>query len=256
MSDADVTPIRFPRMAEVIAGDLRRRIATGELAEGQTLPLEAELVARYGVSRPTVRETIRILESQALITVTRGSRSGAVVQPPDLKVAALHSAIRLQRDQTTLGDVFVARVEISLAAARLLAARRDHAATDELRALHEQELHADPAASEYARAVTRFHGAVVELAGNHTLMLLRNIVEEIVHAHERTLGDVEALWVPMARSHDQHDHERLIELVERGDPDAVERLWRPHLARSAEQVLARLGPATVVDILGPDGLGR
>jgi DNA-binding GntR family transcriptional regulator len=50
MGNGEAAPaVRYPRIAEVVAGDLRRQIVTGELEEGQTLPREAELIARYGV---------------------------------------------------------------------------------------------------------------------------------------------------------------------------------------------------------------
>lgn len=56
--------LRVPKAAEHVAAKIRRQIVTGELPEGTALPPEAELVARYGVSRPTLREAFRILESE------------------------------------------------------------------------------------------------------------------------------------------------------------------------------------------------
>lgn len=256
MSGNEARPaIRYPRIAEMVAGDLRRQIVSGELGEGDSLPLEAELIARYGVSRPTLREAIRILESQSLIAVTRGSRSGALVQPPDIKVAALHAAIRLQLDGTTLADVFAARIEIGLAAARLLASRPNRKVIAQLRRLHAHELGAAHDSTDYALAVTAFHAAVVESAGNQTLALVRNILEEIALAHERALGDVEGRWMLVADDHDQDDHTQLIELLAAGDVDAVDALWRTHLERSTRHILDRIGPTTVVNIVGRDGLG-
>jgi GntR family transcriptional regulator, transcriptional repressor for pyruvate dehydrogenase complex len=65
--------LRAPKTAELIATDLRRRIVRGELKSGETLPPELQLMEQYGVSRPTLREAFRILESEALIASAAGS---------------------------------------------------------------------------------------------------------------------------------------------------------------------------------------
>jgi len=66
------TATRAPKTGELVAGHLRRQIVRGELRPGETLPLEAELMEQYGVSRPTLREAFRILESETLISVRSG----------------------------------------------------------------------------------------------------------------------------------------------------------------------------------------
>src|SRR5690349_3670465 len=79
--------VRVPKAAELVAARIRRQIVDGDLPAGTGLPPEAELVARYGVSRPTLREAFRILESERLVTVRRGVKGGALVQSPSLDVA-------------------------------------------------------------------------------------------------------------------------------------------------------------------------
>ena len=56
-----------------VATDLQRLIMTGDLALGARLPSEAELSIQHGVSRSTIREALRVLESQNLIVTTRGA---------------------------------------------------------------------------------------------------------------------------------------------------------------------------------------
>ena len=80
--------VRAPKTAELIAGRLRRQIVRGELKEGDTLPPELALMGQFGVSRPTLREAFRILETESLICVRRGARGGAQVTAPELSVAA------------------------------------------------------------------------------------------------------------------------------------------------------------------------
>ena len=58
------TPVRVPKAAELVAAQLRGQIVRGELAEGDALPPEHELMQRFGVSRPTLREAFRVLEEK------------------------------------------------------------------------------------------------------------------------------------------------------------------------------------------------
>lgn len=83
--------VRVPKMAELVAAQLRRKIVRGELAEGEALPAESALMAEFAVSRPTLREAFRVLESESLINVRRGARGGARVQVPEGTVAARYA---------------------------------------------------------------------------------------------------------------------------------------------------------------------
>jgi len=69
-----------------IADEVRAAIVSGELAEGDSLGREPDLVERFGVSRPSLREALRILEAEGLITVVRGARGGVVVHAPDKRI--------------------------------------------------------------------------------------------------------------------------------------------------------------------------
>lgn len=62
-----------------IADALREAIVEGRLEVDARLPSESELAARFGVSRPTVREALKRLAAQNLIRTTRGTQGGAFV---------------------------------------------------------------------------------------------------------------------------------------------------------------------------------
>ena len=68
---------------EQIADELRALIVAGELEEGESLGREPDLVERFGVSRPSLREALRILEAEGLITVVRGVLGGVVAHQPE-----------------------------------------------------------------------------------------------------------------------------------------------------------------------------
>src|SRR5699024_457952 len=75
--------LRWRRLAETVADQIRGRILAGELAEGDVLPKESELRRQYPVNVQSLREALRILESEGLVRVRRGNRGGAVVHRPD-----------------------------------------------------------------------------------------------------------------------------------------------------------------------------
>src|SRR5262249_8116355 len=152
---------------ELIADELRSMIVTGRLSDGASLGRESDLVERFGVSRPSLREALRILEAEGLVSVVRGVRGGVVVRQPDERATDRNAALVLQFRNTTIADVHEARSVIEPAAARMLASgRRRRAAADELRAIvaAEQEAIDDPV--EYGRASAQFHGRLVAMAGN------------------------------------------------------------------------------------------
>src|SRR5947209_200378 len=97
--------LRVPKMAELVASELRRRVVSGELQEGDALPPESTLMETFGVSRPTLREAFRVLESEGLIEVHRGSRGGARVRLPTNDVVARYAGLVLEHGQATIADV-------------------------------------------------------------------------------------------------------------------------------------------------------
>src|SRR5215475_2209197 len=88
-------PVRAPKTSELIAARLRRQIVRGVVKPGDKLPPETQLMGQFGVSRPTIREAFRILETERLIVVRPGSRGGAQVAAPDLTVAARYVGLLL-----------------------------------------------------------------------------------------------------------------------------------------------------------------
>ena len=238
-------------MAELVALELRRRIVRGELAEGDALPSEAELMAEFAVSRPTLREAFRVLESESLLSIRRGARGGARVHVPDGSLAARYAGFILEHRSATLQDVYTARTVIEAPCAGLLAGRRTAADLDRLHAaLAEAEsLIDDPPA--FIRAHLRFHALVVELSGNQTLVLLNGMVRHIIDRANWSHVDLDAGTEENVRANLSgfRAHVRLVELVTAGDAGEATRVWRSHLERAHEYLLGNRSTTTVLDLL-------
>lgn len=176
-------PVHVPKTAEVVAQAIRNQIVRGEIAEGAALPSEAELMVHFGVSRPSLREAFRILESEKLITVRRGSRGGARATRPDVSVAARYLGLLMQFDEVELSDVFEARSMFDPLALRLLARRENREEAAQALMLIIDELVPGTDARQRMDIWSRFYLELFHLAGNKTLQLLYGTLTEVVR-HE------------------------------------------------------------------------
>ena len=233
-----------------VADELRQLIVDGQLEEGESLGNESELIERFGVSRPTLREALRILEAEGLISVVRGVLGGVVAHRPDHRQTARTAAVVLQHRNVSLADVFEARTIIEPAAVRLLAQSRGRkAAATKLRELIAAQEAAQGAAALGA-ANAAFHEGVVALAGNQTLTIVAEMLNEVVARAVTSLGEASkdagqsaGTWRRGIKS--QH---RLADLIEAGDADAAEAHWRAHMAEVGRLLLGQKAK-TVVDLL-------
>jgi DNA-binding FadR family transcriptional regulator len=251
--------VRAPKTAELIATQLRGQIVRGELRTGDTLPPEVTLMEQFGVSRPTLREAFRILETESLISVRRGSRGGAQVVEPDIAVAARYVGLLLQVTGTTISDVYEARLMLEPAAAKLLAARRTKqdladltAVIEVLETFIESDEHFRDA-NTWTAQTFRFHDLVLERAGNKTLAVQAGVLREVVAMHlsqavSRNFNqpDTPDAWRKLIKS-----YRKLVALLDAKDADGAERHWRSHMEAAGRRLLSDdLGSKTVVDLFG------
>jgi DNA-binding FadR family transcriptional regulator len=231
--------VRVPKSAELVAGHVRRQIVTGELDEGDVLPPESALMKKFDISRSVLREAIRILESEGLLTVRRGAHGGPRVHLPSADVAARYAGFVLQRSGVTLADVLEARVIVEAPAVRMLASRRDRLAM--AKKLEEKLDLLD------AETFEEFNRLVVSLAGNETLALLTRMLEHVCDAAalRRIPGPQDEKLAERA----YRARVKLLELIRAGDADGAERLWRAHLTK-ANAVLVESDGAQVLELFG------
>lgn len=239
--------VRVPKTAELVARELRRRIIRGELNEGDALPPESALIEEFGISRPTMREAFRILETERLISVSRGSRGGARVHQPDVEVVARYAGLYLQSRNTTLADVFAARLIIEPPAVRMVAERRPARLIAELnRQIAAIEANIEDSEA-YASHVSEFHLQLIEGSGNETLALIARVISEISAAHLRNVVGIRYV-VDLAKTGLKSER-KLMALIEAGDADGAEAQVRSHLEESGRIVLKRFSSKTIVEML-------
>jgi GntR family transcriptional regulator, transcriptional repressor for pyruvate dehydrogenase complex len=243
---------RLREKPQRIADELRWLIVSGKLSEGESLGREQDLVERFEVSRPSLREALRILEAEGLITVVRGMLGGVVVHRPDGRLTARTAALVLQTRNVALADVFEARSLIEPTAVRVVASlpsRSRRTAVAELRRLVEEEerLIQDPEA--FGPANARFHERLVALAGNQTLTIVAEMLNEIVARAVTAVSKTgPAAESAATRRRGIRSQERLLSLVETGRSAEAEEHWRTHMAVVGRVLLGQRA-TTVIDLM-------
>ncbi|MBA4024906.1 MAG: GntR family transcriptional regulator [Gordonia sp.] len=251
--DTTGRPLRTPKTAELVARKLRGMIVDGQLVDGDHLPHEAELMEHFSVSRPTLREAVRVLEAERLVEVRRGSRTGARVCVPGPEVVARPASLLLELAGATVADVLVASESIEPAAAGILAADGTEEAFDELERLVDEDIPAAHAAGEFGRAAARFHLRMVQLSGNATLAVVAGMLNEIFERHTVTASremsrasaeTSEANYKLFVRS-----QRRLIKLLRARDSAGAVAHWQKHMVVARNTVMASHLDTKVRDIL-------
>jgi DNA-binding FadR family transcriptional regulator len=242
--------LRAPKLPELMAGDVRRRIMAGELNEGDALPPEAELMQRYNISRPSLREALRILESEALIVVRRGGLGGATVKRPTLEVTARHFGLILQDRGAQVEDVYRARAILEPPAVGDLARVASPAQVAALRERLAAASKTIGSASAYAHAISEFREFMIGLTGNVTISLLVRLVDEVLEKHQVRTGELRGeVWTDLQQKN-QRSLQRLIDIIEQHDFEKAEDFWRKHLSEASKYLFADGKGALVIDLLG------
>ncbi|WP_232295118.1 FadR/GntR family transcriptional regulator [Parafrankia sp. EUN1f] len=239
-------------MAELVAAEVRRRIVGGELRDGDELPRESDMQDEFQVSRPSVREALRILETEGLVRIRRGKVGGGVVRRPTAASAAYHLALTLKAHSVTHEDLATARLAIEPSCASLAAGLPDRrAVVAELTRLVDDSATC-PTTSAFTEAAQAFHLRLTELCGNTTMTLLAGTLEAVWSFQEsrvaRVILDTEDHPDNMKmRRRAIASHRRLIAAIAAGDSDRANREMRKHITEMQQEVIGTYG-STVIDL--------
>jgi len=167
-----------PRAFEHILGELEASISAGALEAGDRLPPERDLAARYGVSRASVREAIRVLEAMGIVSVRRGADHGVVLlqEPGNAFQPVLRLLVALRH--VSLDDAIEFRAMVEAGAARRLAAIGDPGAA--LAGLLDRMEAPGIRQSDFHALDATFHVTLVRTAGNALLNLVEDAVDGLL----------------------------------------------------------------------------
>lgn len=236
--------ISQPSIGEMIAEKLRDRIISGELKEGVLLPRQEDLMREFNVSRPPMREALRILEAEGLILVRRGNVGGAVVRAPDRRGIASALGLLLQFEDASLRDLADALVEAEPLCAGLAAEREDRieAVVPELRRIIDGQAASLDDGVEFTALGRAFHEAVIAGCGNATIRLTVGALATLWSTQEQAWADVAVTTdsYPPVEQRQQvlQIHQKIVDAIEAGDRQYAMALARSHGRTYHEVVLA------------------
>jgi DNA-binding FadR family transcriptional regulator len=220
------------RISEVIVDQIRLLIRQGQLAAGDRLPSERDLCERFGVSRVTVREALRVLEAQGLVEIRVGARGGAFVTAPSSRLVGEGIADLITLATLSSVEVTEARMVFELGIVPLVCER---ATKEDIEALYE--------ICDRSRDALRDDEYPLELSAEwHTRYAMA--------AHNRAVAMlVESLHGPLLLSLERarqtaplhgrkgvEEHRALVDAIKARNPKKAAALMGTHLNRTAERV--------------------
>jgi DNA-binding FadR family transcriptional regulator len=232
------------RIVENVADELRRRILAGEFPPGDRLPGERELASEFGTSRLTLRAALTRLESEGLVRPLHGAGTevldfrehGSIDLLGYLAARSLDGA-PLSLD--LLRDLLELRRIVAVGLLERVAERADEAELKALRrhVIAQRPLVDDPMA--FVRADLQFARMMVRASHNFAIELLFNTVARLIESHP---GLVLAFQANASRTLDVYD--RILDLIERRNPDRVARVSRKLLEALDRATLTRVAEIT------------
>jgi len=224
--------ISVGRISETIVDQMRQLMRTGQLKPGDRLPAERDLCERFGVSRVTVREALRLLESSGLVEIRVGARGGAFVTAPSSDRVGEGLADLLTLSVISAADVTEIRMILEVGIVPLVCERateEDLAELDAIcgradQALRDKNYTMDMSLEFHARVAEATHNpAVSMLVDSFRGPILMSLVQAKSTAPEMgTVGTKE--------------HKRFVEAVRMRDVQAASGIMTEHLTRTANRV--------------------
>jgi GntR family transcriptional regulator, transcriptional repressor for pyruvate dehydrogenase complex len=220
---------RTVKMTEVIARRIVDDIVSRNLAPGVPLSTEVEMARAFGVSRATVREALRILETNGLVRIRPGRYGGPQVGDADPVAFGRSLTWFLQMRRTRFWELLEARVIMEPMMAALAAERRGAEALHELRGAIDAHRALDPDdQAGYLVCTQEFHAVIAGISGNSVLDLFGRALKEIYT--ERAI----AAEQPAARREAVlREHEAVVDAILAGDRARAEESMRQHMVELA-----------------------
>jgi DNA-binding FadR family transcriptional regulator len=228
-----VSPVRLVSGSEMLADQLRELILSGALAAGAPLASERSLVAQSGLSRATVREAMRILETEGLVDIRAGRSGGARVRRPDQALMSRQLNVFIRGRGLSWDAVSDAREAVEVATAGLAARYRtpaDLEAIGQVMAMLE-----DPAAAPASMVESNiaWHLLVARASQNELLVNFMSSISGAMedYFHREAISD---LQIESSRDVMCKAHRSVFDAIVAGDAEAANRRMARHLRSSRE----------------------
>lgn len=218
-------PVAVPKASDVLANHLRGQILDGTLAEGTPLPVERELAASVGLSRGTVRDALRVLEIEGLITTRPGRAGGSFVRRPDATTLQRSLSALVSGRGVRFQSLLEARDALEPAAAALAATQRTERDLTRLEEASELLRNAVDDIPTFLRRNAEWHMAVVAASGNEIMQIILDSLSQAIVA----ATDNSEFNTPKTMADTITAHDRVLAAIRKGDPAKAEAAMAKHV---------------------------
>jgi GntR family transcriptional regulator, transcriptional repressor for pyruvate dehydrogenase complex len=221
--------VSVERVSQVIVDQIKLLVREGKLSNGDRLPSERDLCQRFGVSRVTVREALRVLEASGLIEIRVGARGGAFVSSPTKERLGAGLADLMSLSPLTPAHVTEARTVIEVGILPLVVERATDADIASLRRMVEEAHDALDRDAYTMNLSAAFHVGVAVCAHNPA-------IETLVHSFHGpmllSLRQAQGVAPAMGRR-GTDEHAALVDAIEARDTEGAIKVMTTHLDRTA-----------------------
>jgi GntR family transcriptional repressor for pyruvate dehydrogenase complex len=215
-------------MFEEILDQLEENITTGRLAAGDRLPAERELASRLGVSRPSVREALRVLEALGIVNVQRGADRGVMLLEEPGNAFAHLLRLHLALSHVSLESIIEFLIMIQAWAARAVARDVPAEGLAELEEIVTKMQDPTLVPEEFHELDATFHATLGRICDNELVTL---VLEGCSESLRRLISEVvlnAANW-PEMRAGLAREHYEIYTALASGDIGLAEERIREHL---------------------------
>jgi GntR family transcriptional repressor for pyruvate dehydrogenase complex len=233
--------IKKTRIYEEVVSQIHDLIREGKFKAGDQLPSERELAETFKVSRTSVREALRTLETKRLIVSRTGAGNFVAELPVESLVAPL--AARLIEEKAALADIFEMRELIEPQIASLAAERATEKDIEQLKRILDKQREAVSRGETGVEADAQFHFAIGRATQNQALeKLVSGLMEILSHSRE------ESLQTPGRSRASIESHQRILAAIEENDTEGARKAMLRHVEEVEENVFPATKKALTADI--------
>ncbi|SOD71786.1 GntR family transcriptional regulator [Jatrophihabitans sp. GAS493] len=234
---------RTEKIAETVARQILRDIKRQDLQAGAMLPPESVMLERFDIGRGSLREALRILEVNGLVTIKTGPGGGPIVASMDPQNFGQMSTLHLQSIGATYRQLLEARTEYEALLARMAAQQPGNEAAERVRAAMERGKEPTTDDSTYAAVTSGFHATVCDAGGNPVIALAAKSIQSIWSQRVTTV-----LFSAEDRPEVIHQHEAITKAIEKHDARRADKLMREHMEHYQQYCEIRY-PARMDDVV-------
>lgn len=227
--------VRPTRGFEDIVTQIRQAIEDGQLLPGDRMPNERELCETFGVSRPTLREAIRVLEATGVVEVRRGINGGTFIRTPDTEQVSTALEALLRFNGATIDDLAEFRENFEAETAEWAARRATEEEVKELRAISERMKQAVAVRQSTWMDVVQidisFHEGVARASHNQIRLAIMLAIHGVLHKSSVMIGHVDSYeW----RQQQAQELAGIAEAIANRDDSLARSLMSAHVAQNVE----------------------